>query len=125
VYKAWSDPVHLAQWWGPKGFSNTFHEFDLRPGGSWRFVMHGPNGVDYQNQSFFVEVRRPERIVFDHVSAPKFRAIFTFAEIAGKTKLTFRQVFETAAKCEKIKVYAGDANEENFDRLEAQLAVMA
>lgn len=50
VFGAWTDPAHLAHWWGPKGFTNSFHEFDLRPGGNWRFVMHGPDGVDYRNQ---------------------------------------------------------------------------
>ena len=51
VFKAWTDPDHLVHWWGPKGFTNTFQEFDLRPGGIWRFVMHGPDGVDYKNKS--------------------------------------------------------------------------
>ena len=43
VFKAWTDPNHLCQWWGPKGFTNTFQEFDMRPGGHWHFVMHGPD----------------------------------------------------------------------------------
>ena len=51
VFKAWTDPDHLAKWWGPKGFTNTFQEFDMRPGGVWRFIMHGPDGVDYKNKS--------------------------------------------------------------------------
>ena len=80
VFKAWTDPDHLARWWGPQGFTNTFHEFDLRPGGVWRFVMHGPDGADYQNKSVFVEITKPERIVFDHVSGPRFRVTTTFRE---------------------------------------------
>ncbi len=71
VFQAWTDPEHLARWWGPKGFTNTFHEFDPRPGGVWGFVMHGPDGVDYKNRSVFVEIVKPERIVFDHVSGPR------------------------------------------------------
>ena len=67
VFEAFSNPDHLKHWWGPKGFTNTFSEFDLRPGGAWRFVMHGPDGVDYQNASDFVEVVKPERIVFQHL----------------------------------------------------------
>jgi uncharacterized protein YndB with AHSA1/START domain len=74
VFKAWTDPHHLVQWWGPKGFTNTFHEFEPRPGGRWRFVMHGPDGRDYQNESVFAEVVRPERIVFDHISGPQLFA---------------------------------------------------
>jgi uncharacterized protein YndB with AHSA1/START domain len=46
VFKAFADPTHLARWWGPKGFRNTFEEFDFRPGGTWRFTMHGPDGTD-------------------------------------------------------------------------------
>jgi uncharacterized protein YndB with AHSA1/START domain len=125
VFKAWTDPDHLVHWWGPKGFTNTFHEFDMRPGGIWRFVMHGPDGVDYKNKSVFVEVVKPERIVFRHVSGHQFQVTATFAEQAGKTRLTFQMVFETAAECAKVKVYAVEANEQNFDRLEAQLSKMA
>jgi uncharacterized protein YndB with AHSA1/START domain len=125
VFEAWTDPDHLAQWWGPKGFTNTFEEFDLRPGGNWRFVMHGPDGVDYKNHSVFVEVVKPERIVFDHVSGPQFQVTATFAEQAGRTRLTFRMLFESAAKCEMVKGFAVEANEQNFDRLEVELEKMA
>jgi len=125
VFRAWTDPDHLAKWWGPKGFTNTFQEFDLRPGGVWRFVMHGPDGVDYKNKSVFVEVVKPERIVFHHVSGPRFQVTATFAGQAGKTMLTFHMLFDTAAECAKVKGYAAEANEQNFDRLEAQLATMA
>lgn len=125
VFKAWTDPDQLVQWWGPKGFTNSFHELDMRPGGIWRFVMHGPDGVDYQNKSVFVEVVNHERIVFDHVSGPRFQVVATFAEQAGKTTLTFRMRFESAAECDKVKAFAVEGNEQNFDRLEAQLAKMA
>ncbi len=124
VFKAWTDPDQLVHWWGPKGFTNTFHEFDLRPGGIWRFVMHGPDGVDYQNKSVFVEVVNPERIIFDHVSGPRFQVVVSFGEQSGKTELTFRMRFESAAECDKVKAFAIEAKEQNFDRLEAQLAKM-
>ncbi len=125
VFKAWTDPKHLAKWWGPKGFTNTFHEFDLRPGGVWRFVMHGPDGVDYQNKSVFVEIVKPERIVFNHVSGPQFQVAATFAEQGRKTRVTFRMLFDTVAECDKVKSFVPEANEENLDRLEAELAQMA
>lgn len=125
VFRAWTDPDHLAQWWGPKGFTNTFHEFDMKPGGIWRFVMHGPNGADFQNKSVFVEVLKPERIVFQHVSGPHYQATATFEEQSGKTTLTYQMLFETAAECDKFKRFAVGANEENFDRLEAELIKMA
>jgi uncharacterized protein YndB with AHSA1/START domain len=125
VFNAWSDPDRLAQWWGPKGFTNTFQEFDLKPGGTWRFVMHGPDGTDYKNHSVFVEIVKPDRIVLDHLSGPKFRLTATLAEQGARTRLTWRMRFETAAERDRAKVYVVDANEQNFDRLEAQLAKMA
>jgi uncharacterized protein YndB with AHSA1/START domain len=125
VFRAWADPEHLVRWWGRKGFTSTFQDFDLRPGGVWRFVMHGPDGVDYKNKSVFVEIVRPERIVFQYVSGPAFLVTVTFGEQAGKTKVTFQMLFETAAACEKVKGVAVAGNEQNFDRLEAELARMS
>lgn len=121
VFRAWTDPRHLAQWWGPAGFTNTFHEFDPRPGGHWRFVMHGPHGTNYPNHSIFVEIARPERIIFDHVSPPAFQVTATFAEHAGQTRLTFRMLFASAAVCASVRAICVPANEQNFDRLEAEL----
>jgi uncharacterized protein YndB with AHSA1/START domain len=66
VFAAWTDPKHLAQWWGPNGFTTTTMSFDLRPGGIWRFVMHGPDGRDYQNRITFDEIVPPECIVYRH-----------------------------------------------------------
>ncbi len=123
VFQAFSDPAHLARWWGPKGFTNTFHEFDLRPGGHWRFVMHGPDGGNYQNESVFVEVV-PHKVVFEHVSAPHFEMTITFEEQAGRTLVGWRQRFDSAAECQRIAKFAGEANEQNLDRLAAQVAAM-
>ncbi|SEI64839.1 SRPBCC family protein [Paraburkholderia diazotrophica] len=126
IFRAWTDPAHLAHWWGPKGFTNSFHEFDLRAGGNWRFVMHGPDGVDYKNHSVFVEIAAPERIVFDHVSGPYFRVAATFDAVSDEqTRVTFRMLFETPAVCAQVKTFAVKANEENFDRLQKELKRMA
>ena len=118
VFRAFGDPRMLARWWGPKGFTNTFHEFDLRPGGAWRFVMHGPDGTDYHNATDFIEVVRPERIVFRHLKPMhRFQMTMTFAEEAGKTRLTWRMRFDSAAELERVKGFVPAANEQNFDRL--------
>jgi uncharacterized protein YndB with AHSA1/START domain len=122
VFGAFSDPEQLALWWGPKDFTNTFREFDLRPGGEWRFVMHGPDGADFENHSSFVEVAKPERVVFDHVNAPQFRMTQTYEDLGGRTRLTWRMQFASAEKCEKVKSFAPAGIEQNFDRLEAHLA---
>lgn len=121
VFQAWTDPAILALWWGPKDFKNTFHVFEPRPGGDWKFVMHGPDGTDYKNESVFREVQKPSRIVIDHISSPRFRVVATFVAQADKTKLTFRMIFETAEMRDRVKGIVVDANEENFDRLAEQL----
>lgn len=125
VWIAWTDPVHLAKWWGPKEFTNTFHQFELKPGGVWEFTMHGPDGTDYPNQSRFVEITPPERLVFDHLSGHKFRVTTTFETIDQRTNVTFRMRFEDPDECERIRPFVTEANEQNFDRLEAELSKMA
>ena len=122
IFRAFSEPEHLAQWWGPKGFRNTFHEFDFTPGGRWRFGMHGPDGTSYSNNSVFQEVVTPERIVFQHEEpGHRFQMTITFAAENGDTRLTWRMVFETAEECGRARQYIPQCNEENFDRLEAEL----
>ena len=120
VFSAWTNPELLAQWWGPAGFTNTFHEFDLKPGGKLKFTMHGPNGGHYPNESAFIEITIPERIVLRHVSKPHFQLIAQFEEIdESKTLLIFQQLFDTVEEYNKVKTFAVDANEENMDRLES------
>lgn len=103
VFKVWTDPHHLAQWWGPNGFTNTIHQMDVRPGGAWNLTMHGPDGTDYRNESVYVEVVPPSRLVYDHVTGPTFRATATFEEEDGKTRVTLRMVFESAEKRERVE----------------------
>ena len=121
VFAALSDPARLARWWGPKGFRNTFQEFDLRPGGRWVFVMHGPDGRDYPNQSVFVEVKPPKRVVLRHDSTPRFEMTITFEDERGRTRDGWRQLFETAAERTRVARFAEVANEQNLDRLAAEL----
>jgi uncharacterized protein YndB with AHSA1/START domain len=56
LFNAWEDPQVLAQWWGPKDFRNTFHEFEFKPGGTWNFTMHSPGGQDFLNTCVFEEL---------------------------------------------------------------------
>jgi uncharacterized protein YndB with AHSA1/START domain len=97
VFKAWTDEKHLARWWGPNGFTITTYAMDFRVGGTWRFVMHGPDGRDYQNENVYVEIAEPERLVYRHVPPPKHETTVTFADEGGKTRVTARMVFESAA----------------------------
>ena len=97
VFKVWTDPRHVPQWWGPRGFQTTVHEMDVRPGGRWRYTMRGPDGNDYPFDGVFVEVIEPERLVFDGaiLGDPNKRVWteVTFVDSEGKTKVTVRQVY--------------------------------
>jgi uncharacterized protein YndB with AHSA1/START domain len=102
VFEAWTDPQHIAQWWGPNGFTNTIHSMDVRPGGEWDFIMHGPDGTNYKNRIIYREVVRPERLVYDHVSGPFFHATVTFDEQGDKTRLTVQMLFESAELRDRV-----------------------
>jgi len=95
VFEVWTDPKHLSEWWGPNGFTNTLQQMDLRPGGKWLHTMHAPDGTDYPNEATFTEIVKPDLIKFTHAQ-PKFDVTVTFESIGNKTKLTMRNVFETA-----------------------------
>ena len=119
VFKAWSDPELLKVWWGPNGFTNTFEIFDFKPGGRWKFVMHGPEKGHYQNECEFIAIDTPDFIFWKRHSQPLFKvcAVFEVVEIE-KTKVTFRMIFDTTEERDKLKPFVVDKNEENFDRLE-------
>jgi uncharacterized protein YndB with AHSA1/START domain len=108
VWEVWTNPEHIAKWWGPNGFSTTIHEMDVRPGGVWHHTMHGPDGTDYPNKSIFQEVVKPERIVFSHGGGEKggpganFQASWTFDAQGDKTRVTIRMVFPTAAERDQV-----------------------
>jgi uncharacterized protein YndB with AHSA1/START domain len=127
VWEVWTNPKHLAQWWGPNGFTNTIHEIDVKPGGVWRFIMHGPDGTDYKNEVVYVEVVKPERLVYDHISGPKFRATVTFSEEGGKTRLKMQMLFESAAERENTvkKFGAVEGLNQTLRRLQGHLEKMA
>src|ERR1700733_13963968 len=78
VWKVWTEPEHIAKWWGPNGFTNTIYKMEVKPGGIWDFTMHGPDGTDFKNQNMYVEVVKHEKLIFDHISAPKFRFTVSF-----------------------------------------------
>jgi uncharacterized protein YndB with AHSA1/START domain len=123
VFEAFCDPSLLARWWGPKGFTNTIHELDVRRGGNWRSVLHAPDGRDFANQSVFVEVVRPERIVFRHLSDDHpYELTIVLEKEDGGTRMTWRMRHETAEACARVRPFVVPANEENFDRLAQVLA---
>lgn len=123
VFGSFIDPRQLSQWWGPKGFTNTFKVFEPRTGGRWHFTMHGPDGANYPIEKEFVEVIPEEKIVLRHLDPVHgFRMTMTYEDEAGGTRLTWRMKFHSAAEAAKVSGFIASANEENFDRLEAHLA---
>lgn len=115
VFAAFTDPKHLAQWWGPHGFTTTTSAFDFRPGGEWRHVMHGPDGRDYQNRIVFDEIVRPERIAYHHpggsdVEPVRFSQRLTFENLGGnQTRLIWHGTFASAEeRARVIKDYGAD-----------------
>ncbi|MFZ1377696.1 MAG: SRPBCC domain-containing protein [Geothrix sp.] len=117
VYAAIQDPARLARWWGPDGFTNTFHTFEFRPGGSWLFTMHGPDGTDYPNQSEFLELVPNALVRLRHVNEPLFELSIALEPSATGTLLTWVGVFENPAFSESMRSFLEGANEQNLNRL--------
>jgi uncharacterized protein YndB with AHSA1/START domain len=122
VFDAFAQPELLARWWGPNGFTNTFEVFDFRPGGRWKFVMHGPDGGHYPNESVFLKLDAPSTLVIQHVSQPRFVLTVTLAGQEEGTAISWVQEFEDRAVAARIKHIVEPANEQNLDRLGAVLA---
>jgi uncharacterized protein YndB with AHSA1/START domain len=123
VFNAWTDPEQVVQWWGPRGFTTTIHEMDVRPGGIWRFIMHGPDATDYDNKIVYIEVTKPERLVYSHGSDKeddpgKFHVIVTFAREGDRIGLTLRMLFASVeARNAMVEFGAVQGGNETLDRL--------
>jgi uncharacterized protein YndB with AHSA1/START domain len=103
VFLAWSDPKHLAHWFGPDGFTLTTHEMDFREGGFWRFIMHGPDGTDFNNAINYLEIIAPQRIVYQQAGKAgtepvQFRSEVTFEALGeNMTRFTLHSIFDSPA----------------------------
>lgn len=117
IYGAFASADLLASWWGPERFSNTFEIFEFVTGGRWKFVMHGPDGKNYLNESVFEELVPDAKIVIHHDCPPNFELTVELTPVGEGTHLTWEQVFEDAETAQAIKQRVGSANEENIDRL--------
>jgi uncharacterized protein YndB with AHSA1/START domain len=117
VFSAIQDPARLARWWGPDGFTNTFHTFEFRRGGSWLFTMHGPDGVDYPNQSEFLEIAPNSMVRIRHVNLPHFELSISLEPSATGTCVSWVGVFENHEFAENMRQFLESANEQNLNRL--------
>jgi uncharacterized protein YndB with AHSA1/START domain len=131
VFALWTDPKHLANWYGPRGFTTITDSMDVRPGGTWKFTMRGPDR-DYPNKVVFREVVRPERLVYQHVGGDETEGVthrneVTFAAEGGKTRVTMRLVFDSPAVLADVNVKYGasEGGKQTLERLGELLAAQA
>jgi ubiquinone/menaquinone biosynthesis C-methylase UbiE/uncharacterized protein YndB with AHSA1/START domain len=121
VFAAFEVPARLAKWWGPDGFRNSFDVCEFRPGGAWRFTMHGPDGSNHRNESVFEVVERDRQVVILHVSPPRFRLTVTLSPTAAGTRVDWSQAFDDPQVADAVRHIVVPANEQNLDRLAAEV----
>ena len=134
VWEAMTNPKHVVNWWGPRGFSTTIEEMDFRVGGVWQHIMRGPDGVKYPNKSVFKEIVKPERIVYQHGGKREngpgvsFESTWAFEALAAdKTRVTIRMIFPSAAERDFVVKEFGaiEGGKQTLERLGEHLAKMS
>jgi len=125
VWEVWTNPEHIAKWWGPNGFTNTITTMDMEPGGEWNLVMHGPDGTDYKNRSVFKEIIPHKKIVFDHF-APNFTTTIEFEAQGEQTNLKWHMLFESKEEfIQVVKTFKADEGlKQNIEKLNQYLIEM-
>ena len=128
VFQAWTEAERLGEWWGPNGFTTTTLAMDFRPGGAWRFIMHGPDGTDYPNRITYQEIVAPERLVYDHDDDDDsrdtaFHVTVTFEQEGAGTRLTMRTLLPTPEERDRVvKFGAVEGGRQTLDHLAEYLA---
>lgn len=126
MFKVWTEPEHIALWWGPNGFTNTIHSMEVKPEGQWKFIMHGPDGTDYPNLVTYKEIKKPELITYVHGEKGQpgyFFVTVKFEDVGGKTKLSMTMLFDSAQERNEVaeKYGAVEGLKQNMDKLEIYL----
>lgn len=121
VWAAIADPRRIVRWWGPDGFRNSIHEFDFVPGGLWRLTMHGPDGKDYPNESRFLRILPGHLFEIEHFSVHHFVLSIELKPEGGRTRVDWCQCFDSKADYERLAAFVAKANEQNLDRLAAEV----
>jgi uncharacterized protein YndB with AHSA1/START domain len=131
VFEAFTEVRHLSRWWGPDGFTTTTRAFAFRVGGEWDFVMHGPDGTDYQEWISWTEIAPPERIALRHGASRDdpnaFASVLTFAHEGAATRIEMRTVFPTKGlRDEAVERYhAVEGGEQTLNNLAAYVTEIA
>jgi len=126
VWKVFTDPVHIAKWWGPAGFTNTIDKMDVRPCGEWELTMHGPDGKNYRNKAVYLEIIPFSKNSFDHF-APNFKTTINFEVQSDQTRISWQMLFETAELFDVVvKTFKADEGlEQNITKLKDYLASLS
>ncbi len=126
VWEAWSQPEHIASWWGPNGFSTTIHVMEFRPNGEWNLVMHGPDGTDYDNKSIFTEIIPFKKIAYQHLTWPNFLTTVEFEDLGEATRITWHMLFDSPETfIQVVQLHKADQGlQQNADKLITYLAKM-
>jgi uncharacterized protein YndB with AHSA1/START domain len=125
VFDAFTEVRHLSRWWGPEGFTTTTRAFDFRVGGEWTFVMHGPDGTDYQEWISYTEIAPPERIALRHGELRgdpnAFESVITFAAEGAATRIEMRTIFPTKEQRDEVveKYHAIEGGQQTLSNLDA------
>jgi uncharacterized protein YndB with AHSA1/START domain len=131
VFEAYTSAQHLGRWWGPHGFTTTTRSFEFRPGGTWDFIMHGPDGTDYPNWIEWREIVPPERIVFLHGTRAgdpdSFVGTITLIEKGQSTEVTLRSVFNTKRQRDEVVERYGaiEGGKQTLERLATYVQSLA
>lgn len=122
VWKAWTEPEHIENWWGPNDFTSTIHKMDFQVGGEWNLTMHGPDGTNFPNRSIFKEIILHKKIMFEHFS-PHFFTTVLFESKGNETVLEWSMLFDSEEMREVvIKVHKADEGlKQNIEKLEKYL----
>lgn len=121
IFAAFTDSDRLARWWGPSGFSNTFKQFQFKPGGKWSFIMHGPDGSNYPNESEFIDIVPDEKVVIRHHSQPNFTLTIIITSSEEGSIINWIQEFDNDDVARNIAHIVQPGNEQNLDRLVAEV----
>ena len=128
VFEVFTEVRHLSRWWGPDGFSTTTRAFEFRVGGDWDFVLHGPDGTDYQEWICWTEIAPPERLALLHGEfrgdPNAFESVLTFAPEGAATRIEMRTVFPTARLRDEAveKYHAIEGGQQTLGNLAAYVA---
>ena len=123
VWEVWTNPEHIKNWWGPNGFTNTITVMNAEQDGDWNLIMHGPDGTDYRNESIFKEVVKYKKLVYDHITGPKFTATVTFEEQGNKTMLNWHMLFRNKEEfIQTVRTFKADEGlKQNVEKLDLYL----